>query len=74
MARIFATIFVIGLLVSPTAAPQPSFAQQKPKSSNDCASVCFNYCEKNATPAGLGKTNCQISCQRLCEMDKAGMK
>jgi hypothetical protein len=61
---------MLGILA---AAPQPSFAQQKPKPIN-CASYCFNYCEKNATPGGLGKTNCQVSCQQQCEMVKAGMK
>jgi hypothetical protein len=74
MTRKFAIIFVIGLVVSSFAAPQPSFAQQKPKSAIDCPTQCFHYCEKNATPGGRGKTNCQISCSRLCEMDKAGMK
>ena len=74
MMKIFAMILMAGLVVSSSAAPQPSAAQQKPKSAIDCAAYCFNYCEKNAIPGGRGKTNCQVSCQRVCEMDKAGMK
>ena len=69
-AKIFAAIFMLSLLASPV----PTFAQQKPKPALNCPAYCFDYCEKNATPGGRGKTNCQVSCQQQCEMVKAGMK
>ena len=70
MGKIFATIFMVSLL----AAPVPSSARQKPRPAIDCPNYCFNYCETNAIPGGRGKTNCHISCQRQCEMYKAGMQ
>ena len=44
-------------------APRPSFAQQKQKSSINCASYCLNYCEKCDPRRALRKDNCSISRQ-----------
>lgn len=69
MAKMLAAIFMVGLLVSPVQ----SVEKQKHRSTINCPNYCFNYCEKNATPGGRGKSNCQVSCQQQCEMYKAGM-